>query len=164
VEHLLYHRSGIHNFTNDEAYLTWHTEKKTEGELVEIIAQAGSDFEPGSNMAYSNSNYVLLTFLLERRFKKSYADLLSEYITQPLGLENTYLGGSINPEKNETRSYVFNEKWTLAPESDLSIPLGAGGIVSSASDLVKFSDALFGGLLLSEEGLKLMTTLHDNYG
>ncbi len=164
VKHLLYHRSGIHNFTNDEAYLTWHTEKKAEDELVEIIAKAGSDFVPGSKMAYSNSNYVLLTFLLEKHFKKSYADLLTEYITQPLGLENTYLGGSINPENNETRSYVFNGKWNLAPESDMSIPLGAGGIVSTASDLVKFSDALFSGRLVNSKSLEQMKTIKDNCG
>lgn len=164
VEHLLYHRSGIYNFTSDEAYLTWHTKKKTEDELVEIIAKAGSDFEPDSKMAYSNSNYVLLTFLLEKRFEKSYAALLTEYITQPLGLENTYLGGSINAQNNEARSYVFHEKWSLAPESDMSIPLGAGGIVSTATDLVKFSDALFGGRLLSEGSLRLMTTMHDSFG
>lgn len=164
VEHLLHHRSGIHNFTNDEAFLTWHTEKKTEDELLEIIAKAGSDFEPGSKMAYSNSNYVLLTILLERRFKKSYADLLAEYITQPLGLENTWLGGPVNPQNNEARSYFIQEKWSLAPESDMSIPLGAGGIVSTASDLVKFSDALFGGQLLSDASLERMTALQDNYG
>ncbi len=164
VQHLLFHRSGIYNFTSDEAYLTWHTEKKTEDELVAIIAKAESDFEPGSQMAYSNSNYVLLTFLLEKSFKKSYADLLSEYITQPLGLENTYLGGAINPRNNESRSYVFNQKWILAPESDMSIPLGAGGIVSTASDLVKFSDALFGGRLVNQVSLELMTTIQDNCG
>ena len=96
-------------------------------------------------MAYSNSNYVLLTILLGKCFAKSYAALLTEYITQPLGLKNTYVGGSIDPQSNEAHSYLLSEKWVMAPESDMSIPLGAGAIVSTASDLVKFSDALFGG-------------------
>lgn len=164
VEHLLYHRSGIYNFTNNEAYLTWHTLKKSQDELVEIIANGGSDFEPGSQMAYSNSNYVLLTILLEKCFKKSYAALLAEYITQPLGLKNTYVGGSIDPQSNEAHSYLLSEKWVMAPESDMSIPLGAGAIVSTASDLVKFSDALFGGQLLTEASLTQMTTTKDNFG
>ena len=164
VKHLLYHRSGIHNFTNDESYLTWHTQKKSEEELLKVIADAGIDFEPDSKMEYSNSNYVLLTFLLERSFDKSYAGLLTEYITQPLGLDNTYMGGAIDPQNEECRSYLFHEKWDLSPESDMSIPLGAGGIVSTASDLVKFSDALFDERLVTHGSLVQMTTLQDNFG
>jgi D-alanyl-D-alanine carboxypeptidase len=164
VKHLLFHRSGIHNFTNDESFLTWHTEAKTEEELIAVITSAGSDFEPDSKAEYSNSNYVLLTFLLEKSFKKPYADILTEYITQPLGLKNTYLGSTIKPQNNESRSYRFLEQWDLVPESDMSIPLGAGGIVSTTSDLVKFSDALFGGTLISEESFEMMTTLKDNFG
>ncbi|GAO29522.1 serine hydrolase domain-containing protein [Geofilum rubicundum] len=164
VRHLLYHRSGIHNFTNDESFKNWHTEKKSQEELLAVITEAGSDFEPDSMMAYSNSNYVLLTFMLEKIFDKPYADLLTEHITQPLGLENTYLGGPIDPLNNECRSYVFHDRWEVSPESDMSIPLGAGGIVSTTSDLVKFSDALFGGRLLTDESLKQMTTVQDNFG
>jgi D-alanyl-D-alanine carboxypeptidase len=46
----------------------------------------------------------------------------------------------------------------------MSIPLGAGGIISSPSDLTKFSDALFGGKLLRAESLELMKTVVDGYG
>ncbi len=164
VSHLLYHRSGIHNFTNDEDYLTWNTKAKTEKEMVEIITKAGSDFEPGSKAEYSNSNYVLLTYILEKSFKKSYADLLTEHITQPIGLKNTYLGRTINPKNNECNSYHFIENWKLEPETDISVPLGAGGIVSTPSDLVKFSDALFSGKLIKKESLEQMKTTNENYG
>ena len=61
IKHLLSHRSGIHNFTNDKDYLTWNTQPKTEKEMVEIITKAGSDFEPDSKAEYSNSNFVLLS-------------------------------------------------------------------------------------------------------
>lgn len=109
VKHLLHHRSGIHNFTDDEDYLTWNTKAKTEKEMVEIIAKAGSDFEPDSRAVYSNSNYVLLTYILEKSFKKPYADLLTEYITRPTGLENTYLGRKINTKNGECNSYLFHQ-------------------------------------------------------
>lgn len=164
VSHLLYHRSGIHNFTDDKDYLTWNTNAKTEIEMLEIIAKAGSDFEPNSKAAYSNSNYVLLTFILEKTFNKSYADLLTEHITKPIGLENTYLGGKINLNNNECNSYRFIGNWKLEPETDISIPLGAGGIVSTTGDLVKFSDALFNGKLIGNESLDKMKTIKENYG
>lgn len=164
LKHLLSHRSGIHNFTDDPDYLTWNTQAKTEKEMLAIIAAAGSDFEPDSKAQYSNSNYVLLSYILEKSFKKTYAELLQTYITKPLGLNNTYFGGKINTANNESRSYTLGETWQVAPETDMSVPLGAGGVVSSPGDLVTFSDALFGGKLLKPESLSLMKTIKDQYG
>ncbi|TZF86396.1 beta-lactamase family protein (plasmid) [Pedobacter sp. BS3] len=164
IKDLLSHRSGIPNFTNEKDYLTWHTQPKTEAEMVAIIAKAGSDFEPGSKAEYSNSNFVLLTYILEKSFKKSYTELLKEYITQPIGLVNTYLGGKIKTSEKESKSYKYTDTWKVEPETDISIPLGAGGIVSTPGDLVKFSDALFGGKLLKKESLETMKTIKDHYG
>jgi D-alanyl-D-alanine carboxypeptidase len=164
IKQLLTHRSGIHNFTNDASYLTWNTQAKTEAEMVDVIAKAGSDFEPNSKAQYSNSNFVLLTFIVEKGFGKSYADLVKELITRPIGLKNTYMGEKANTAANECRSYRFDAAWKLEAETDLSIPLGAGGIVSTPADLVRFSDALFGGKLLKPESLELMKTINDQFG
>ena len=164
IEHLLTHRSGIHNFTNDSSYLTYNTQPKNEGEMLKIIGKAGSDFEPGFQSSYSNSNYVLLTFIVESVFDSSYKNLLSHYITKPLGLKQTYFGGKINPRKSESKSYTFDESWKISSETDTSIPLGAGGIVSTSTDLVKFSDALFGGKVLKTESLEKMKQMKGFFG
>ena len=71
IEHLLRHRSGIHNFTNDKDYLTWNTQPKTEEKMLEIIAKGGSAFTPDSNAEYSNSNFVLLTYILTLIYSKN---------------------------------------------------------------------------------------------
>jgi D-alanyl-D-alanine carboxypeptidase len=76
VKQLLSHRSGIHNFTDNKDYFTWHTQSKTEKEMIEIIAKSGSDFKPDSKAEYSNSNFVLLTYILEKTFSKLYSDSL----------------------------------------------------------------------------------------
>lgn len=164
ISHLLYHRSGIHNFTDDEEYMTYNTVAKSEKEMLEIITKAGSDFEPDSKVEYSNSNYVLLTYILEKSFQKPYASLLTEYITKPLELTSTYLDDSGNNDDKESKSYRFEGDWKIEPVTDVSIPLGAGGIVSTPSDLVKFSDALFGGKLIAKESLEQMKTVKENFG
>ncbi len=164
IKHLLHHRSGLHNFTNDNDYLTWNTQPRTRDEMVTIIAKAGSDFEPDSKAAYSNSNTVLLSIILERVFKRSYDELLKQYIIQPLGLKNTRLGGKINPGNKESKSYRFAGNWKATSETAISIPLGAGGIVSTPAELTMFSDALFGGKLLKPESLEIMKTIKDGYG
>lgn len=164
VKQLLTHHSGIHNFTDDEGYLTWHTKQMSEEEMLKLITEAGSDFEPGSKAEYSNSNFVLLTYLLEKVNEMSYADLLKLHITEPLALKNTFLGGKINSEAHECKSYEFTGNWKEEPETDISIPMGAGGVVATVVDLVKFSDALFSGKLLKKESLEFMKTMEDGYG
>src|SRR5690606_38745886 len=129
-----------------------------------IIANGGSDFEPDSKAAYSNSNYVLLSYILEQTYAKPYADLLQEIIVEPLGLKNTYVFGKINPHKNECKSYSFIGSWQVEPETDATVPMGAGALISTSSDLCLFADALFSGKLLTKESLDRMKTIKDGYG
>ncbi|WP_052496631.1 serine hydrolase domain-containing protein [Pedobacter lusitanus] len=87
VADLLSHRSRIHNFTNDEEYSKWSTTKKSGEELLTIITKGGSDFEPGSRAAYSSSNFVLLSFILQKIYNKEYAELLKGRILDPSDLK-----------------------------------------------------------------------------
>lgn len=164
IEHLLRHQSGIANFTDDSGYLSWNTTPQSMDELSARIAAMGSVFEPGFKSEYSNSNYVLLTYILQKVMGSDFSTLLERYITQPLGLKNTRLGGKIDLSRNECKSYGFGDGWVEESETDMSIPLGAGAIISTPSDLVKFSDALMGGKLLKPESFKRMCTLDRGFG
>lgn len=164
IQHLLNHSSGIHNFTDNSDYTTWNTKAKSETEMLELIVKGGSDFEPGSQSAYSNANYVLLTFILEKTFKKSFAEILRTQITQPLALANTYVGSKINVKNNEAKSYQWEGRWKQENETDMSIPLGAGSIVSTPSDLVLFASALFNGKVIKKENVEKMKTMAGGYG
>lgn len=164
IGNLLNHRSGIHNFTNDEAYLKYNTQPKSEKEMVEIIAKGKSDFEPDSKADYSNSNYVLLSYILGKTYKKSYKEILSSKIIKPLGLKNTYFGGKTNIQNNECYSYHYASKWEKETETDMSIPMGAGAIVSNPTDLVVFINNLFSNKIVSEKSLEQMKTIKDNFG
>ncbi len=53
IGNLLNHRSVIHNFTNDENYMSYFTAPKTEKEMVEIITIGKSDFEPNTKADYA---------------------------------------------------------------------------------------------------------------
>lgn len=165
ISNLLYHRSGIHDFTDDkEEFLKWHTQPKTEKEMLALISKGGIDFEPDTQSDYSNSNYLLLSYILEKTFKMPYAQILNKYIAKPLVLKNTFLGKKINSKNNEANSYRFEGDWKLEDETDISIPLGAGGIVSTPIDLVNFSTSLFGGKVISQKSLTQMKTLNGKYG
>ncbi len=164
IKQMLGNRSGIHNFTDDPLYMTYMTQPKTEDEMVEIIVKAGSDFEPDSKFQYSNSNFVLLTYILEKSMGKPYAELVQENIAEPLGLSDTYVGGKIGAKDNECKSYMYLDSWQEQPETDMSIPVGAGAIVSNPTDIVKFGHALFDGELLNKEYVEQMKNIQDGYG
>ena len=164
VKQLLNHRSGIYNFTNSPDYLSLSTQAKTEEEMIEIIKAGGNNFSPDSKAEYSNSNYVLLTYILEKTFSKSYSELLNEFIINPIELKNTYVFGKINTINNESKSYKFLGSWIEESETNYTIPLGAGAITSTSSDLTKFADALFGEQLLNSESLEAMKTIQEGYG
>lgn len=164
IENLLNHRSGIHNFTNDTTYLEYNTLFKSQKEMIEIIAKGKSDFEPNSKGAYSNSNYVLLSCILEKIYKKNYSAILNEKIVEPLKLKNTYFGSKTSIAGNESYSYKFKNKWIKETETDTSIPLGAGGIISNPTDLTLFIEQLFAGKIISEKSLILMKTLNQKFG
>lgn len=164
IGHLLSHRSGIHSFTSDADYLSYNTTKQTQAAMINRIAKGGSDFKPDSKAAYSNANYVLLSYILETIYNKSYAQLLTERITTPLDLANTGYGGPINVAANEANSYKWTGTWQKEPETDPTVPMGAGAILSTPTDLVKFAEALFGGKLVSESSLAQMKTMRDGYG
>lgn len=165
IGNLLNHHSGIHNFTNDDEYLTYYTSQKTQEEMLELFYKLPSDFEPGSKAQYSNTGFVLLGYIIEEITGRRYAEILKARITNKLNLDETYFGGAINPKKNEAYSYTYeNDKWEKEPETNMFIPHGAGAIVSTTTDLTKFATALFQGKLCSDSLVKKITTLQDDYG
>lgn len=164
IENLLRHHSGIFDLTHDPAYLQYAESPKTKAELLGIFQLQESVFEPGTTAEYSNTNYILLTFIIEDIIGKDFSEILKERIAEPLGLENTYYGGKIEPANNEAFSYVKEESWGLSEETDMSIPQGAGGLVSTPTDLNRFLIALFKGKLVDDSTLETMMTIKDGFG
>lgn len=164
IANLLNHRSGIHNFTSDTSYLSYYTTLKSNDEMLKIIEVLGSDFKPNSKFEYSNSNYILLTFILEKIYGKSYEELLSAKIIQPLGIKNTYFGKKLSIENNECYSYRYSGQWDLEKETNSYVALGAGGLVSTSEDLLFFITNLFDGKIISTSSLEQMKSLQDGYG
>jgi hypothetical protein len=81
-----------------------------------------------------------------------------------LRLDNTYYGGKIVPKNDEALSYTYFNRWELASETDMSIPAGAGAVVSTPTDLNTFYCSLFDGKVISDSSLEKMTKLVDVFG
>lgn len=164
ISNLLNHRSGLHNFTDDSTYVTWTTQPKTQDDMLAIISKSPVDFQPNEKFSYSNANYVVLGYIIEKISKQSYSKYLNNRITSKIGLLNTYVGTKTDIKKNESFSYRFVNAWEQGPETDMSIPAGAGAIVSTPADLTKFIESLFSLKLVSNSSLEQMKTMTDGYG
>jgi len=160
---LLNHHSGIHDLTGGN-FTSWRTQPKNRQDLIDSIANGGSDFMPGTKAVYSNSNYVLLSFILEDIYHLPYASILKNEIIQPLHLRHFQLGDKTVDLVNIAIPYNFDAGWNAVTLTDLSIPMGAGAIVSSADDLAKVLQAIFKGKIVSRSMLAKMQAQNDGFG
>lgn len=164
IKNLLRHRSGIFNVTQEYSYYEWNTKPQTKQSMIDRIASYESQFEPASKTKYSNSNYILLSYILEDVYQSTFADLLDKKIFQPLGMNNSRLGTDVNFRQKEARSYFFDKKWMEEATTDLSFVSGAGALISTTSDMLKFVNALFEGKIISKQSLETMQTIEGGMG
>ena len=166
IGNMLQHRTGIFNITDDSTYADWCEKAISQKDMVSKISKFPSQFEPNSKTSYSNSNFILLTYIIEKITKKSYAENVTQRICKKINLKNTYYGGKIKPAANEANSFTIkNKDWEIFPqETDISVPQGAGAIVATPSDLTTFIEALFAGKLVKSNSLAQMQTMKDGMG
>lgn len=163
IFNLLTHSSGLYNLTNADEFGSWKNKPSTTEEMLARIAKFEIDFQPDEKNNYSNTNFLLLGYIIESLDKVSYGEALKNRIVDKLGLKNTYYGGAINTNANECHSYNYkNELWLQSEETNMTLPGGAGAIVSNPTDLLIFINALFNSDLISTASLKEMTTVDDN--
>lgn len=162
ISNLLNHSSGLFNIIKSKNFNPY--EAKTAHEMLAIMADFEPEFEPGSKSEYSNTNYILLGYIIEKVENKPYKDILEDRIASKLGLNDTYYGGPIKTENNEAQSYRFADIWELSQSTDMSLPHGAGAVVSTPRDMAVFIQALFNQELISDRSLTQMTSQNNEMG
>lgn len=169
VRMLLNHTSGIpeYNFNpNYTATLLQHPETVFKGEdYISYIKGKSLDFEPGSRYSYRNSNYVLLSLIVDK-VTGDHGDFIRKQIFEPLNLKNTYY--QISPEKL-TGEKLPNSYWdrysdgiledvSFVQQQNVAYMVGDDGIVTTTQEAILFLKGLLEGKLLQEATLKEMMT------
>lgn len=165
ISNLLNHSSGIYNYTKDSTFTPKLTSAQLRRDMLERLYKYKPDFEPGTKAEYSNSNYLLLGYIIQDITHKSYKEAVTERILMKAGLRNTYYFSKVNLKKNEAYSYKFEDgKWEKQPEWHESVAGGAGALQSTPEDLTKFITALWNGKIISPKSLTDMTTMEMGFG
>ena len=89
VKDLLEQKSG---YTNSEKDYPSATEEMTLSGWAESISGRELKCRPGTEYAYSNTNYNLLGLIIEKVSGLSYREYMESEILRPLGLNNTFVG------------------------------------------------------------------------
>lgn len=149
IEQLLSHQSGIPNYTASNEYLSQILHQSFSlKELVYTFCSDSTEFAPGTKFQYSNSGYVLLALIAEMVSGKPFPALLKERIFIPAGMNDTYAGTDTTAVSRKASGYLYER---AEPAYQTANTLGAGGIVSTAADLLRWNEALSTNLLLPKE-------------
>lgn len=95
--------------------------------------------EPGRTMRYSNFGAAVLGNALARRAGSTYADLLAERVTGPLGLLDTVV--DLRPDQLDRRAHGHKSRGRPTPDWSMPTLPGMGALHSTARDLAAFAAA-----------------------
>ena len=160
VGHALSQTAGIPNYTSFPGFATMQPFPITAEKIVEAVSGKPLDFEPGAKFAYSNSNYVVLGYLIEIIAAKTYGEFVQDNIFAPLGMKDS--GYDSNAAIIERRASGYShDAQGLTINADfihMTVPHAAGGLYSTTEDLLRWELGLFGGKLLESPSLQRMIT------
>ena len=155
IEHLLRHTSGLMSF---DALPELDSEYHSADDIIALVATKTPLFCPGTQWAYSNTGYAVLGRIIEIVEGIPLHTVLEQRMTQPLNLNHTllrYLDDGIAVVDGHSNGIPVE-----APDG-YATPYAAGGMASSAEDLITFWHALMAAKVVTDDQLKNMfTPLH----
>lgn len=147
LEQLATHTSGLPRIPADLAaggdpddpYAHYTTEKM----FRYVSGLAAPDLEKPGGMSYSNLGFGLLGAILEQIAGEPYEDLVARVIFEPLGMENSFVQRTRDalPEESSPLFATGHSRGKAVPAWRIDAHCGAGAIVSSAEDMLRYAEA-----------------------
>jgi len=133
---------GLDGLTNKQLLQRWETGNRL-------------NFNPGTQIEYSNSNYVLLAEIASSACGTGFGQCLRQRIFEPLGMIHTRV-----ESEDSSRGEVLALNYALSKKTKgiLLKTEGPTGIYSSLNDLALWLQAYQAGKIVSKAGTILMTT------
>jgi len=171
IRNLLNHTAGLYDVIDDDGFylqvLNDPSRQWTADDLLEFVYEkdAAFAFNPAEKVGYSNTNYLLLSMIVEAATGTPHSEILHHEVIDPLGLTDTYYyWHDPLPETGIAQGYfdLYNNgnlenltQWNTGSGN------GYGGIYSTVWDMYVYADALFiKKTLLSQASLDQMLVFH----
>jgi len=165
LHQLLSHQSGLHEFYDGMTYEALVALAQSDISLDDMVQRLDRTliFAPGTQGKYTDTNFILLSAILEQKSGLSYEALLKARILDPLGLTNTGYYHSTGDDTALTYNSM-DPTYERAQLINRAIAFGASALYSTVEDLSVFADALYRGSLLPPHARALMLTPHTKFG
>jgi D-alanyl-D-alanine carboxypeptidase len=150
IDDLLRHTSGLVSFN---ALPSWNLGYRQPREAISMAEAVAPQFCPGSNFAYSNTGYAMLGVIIEDIDQRPLHQSFQERFVRPLGLRHTslrYQGDDISVVSGHTGGAPVDVPDRYATS------FAAGGLASTAEDLVTFWHAFLSGQTVSSSTVRTM--------
>lgn len=163
IRHLLTHTSGLPEYFN-LAFQYYNTlDTLDNGKVLKVLhdRQPALTFQPGEKWGYCNTNYVVLSAVIERTAGMPMEDFFRQQITVPLGLSDTYVYTLRMKQSPANRVHGVQRAHGKYEPNDLMRFDGVAGdknFYASAADLLKWDQALYTRKLVSAETWKEATS------
>jgi len=144
------HRSGIPNLTDTPNF--WASPPESREDALALILDMPANFKPGEDYEYSNTNYLLLSEIIQKALGYSNFRFVKEEILNPLGLKNTF--GSLT----EVNINHVMSGYHVGHPHDLR--MDEHGMLASAEDVGIFLKALNDGSLLNEDEQSIYSSIY----
>ncbi len=131
----------------------------TKEKLFANLNARGLFAPPGTVFDYSNAGYVLLGRVVERASGQTLEQAFTQLLFKPAGMPASYiLGPQARPQAAIGYYRVKpGDAWRLCPDLNSGFD-ATGGVVSTASDMVRWNGALRSSAIVSADSLALMRT------
>jgi D-alanyl-D-alanine carboxypeptidase len=187
LRQLLNHTSGIKDLfaikAITDAILAKPAQTWTPTQLLTMVGKSRYPFAPGKGYWYSNTEYVLLGVAIEKATGRTVADLVRSEFLAPLGLDHTFLQTEEAVTGAEAHGYCAgtapgcsssraaaskprdNAAGAMLPFTAEASAVGAaGGFVSSAADIARWTEALYSGRVLDQATMASMVDISQTQG
>ncbi len=170
IRHCLQHRGGLFDYAlAGDAYINAALENPdkrwTRTEQLQFAIDHGAPLgDPGKVYGYSDTGYILLGEIVEKRSGKGLAEAMRSLLDyEGLALEDTWLESLEARGKNKP-DVVHRYLETIdATQWDNSVDLyGGGGLAATCEDLTRFYYGLFNGSVFNRP--ETLTTMLEDAG
>ena len=164
IVHLLEHTTGFDDIKLNRMYALGGNENQ--GKEMMLVHQNSyvCRWKPGERMSYSNPNYAVLGYVIQKITGKSYEQYLTETILKPLDMRQTNFNLSSKKPQLDVKEYIFQHNQITKVPSVTLLSGPQGALWSSAEDMCKFLQLFLrnGDSLIKKSSIDEMETPHSS--